>query len=232
MNKTLIFTATYNEVLNIKKFVDTVFRHSVKIDLLIIDDNSPDKTFNLIKKIQKNNKNIKLIKRPKKMGLDTAHKFAFNFAKKKKYLKLITLDADLSHNPLIIPKFIKLLDKFNFVIGSRYSKGGSCEISFLRFILSYFGNKFIKFMLKIPSNEFTTSFRGFNLKKLSNFDLSEIESKGYSFFMETVFLINKKKYKIKEIPIKFKNRKYGVSKIPSIEIIRTFLNVIRLKLRN
>ena len=106
------------------------------------------------------------------------------------------------------------------------------EISFLRFILSYFGNKFIKFLLKLPLNEFTTSFRGFNLKKLSNFDLNEIESKGYSFFMETVFLINKKKYKIKEVPIKFKNRKYGVSKIPSIEIIRTFLNVIRLKLNN
>jgi len=232
MNKTLIFTATYNEVLNIKKFIDTVFKYSTKIDLLIIDDNSPDKTFNLIKKIQKKNKNIKLIKRPKKMGLDTAHKLAFNFAKKKKYLKLITLDADLSHNPSIIPKFIKLLDKFNFVIGSRYAKGGSCEISFLRFILSYFGNKFIKFLLKLPLNEFTTSFRGFNLKKLSNFDLNEIESKGYSFFMETVFLINKKKYKIKEVPIKFKNRKYGVSKIPSIEIIRTFLNVIRLKLNN
>ena len=232
MNKILIFTATYNEVLNIKKFIDTVFKYSTKIDLLIIDDNSPDKTFNLIKKIQKKNKNIKLIKRPKKMGLDTAHKLAFNFAKKKKYLKLITLDADLSHNPSIIPKFIKLLDKFNFVIGSRYAKGGSCEISFLRFILSYFGNKFIKFLLKLPLNEFTTSFRGFNLKKLSNFDLNEIESKGYSFFMETVFLINKKKYKIKEVPIKFKNRKYGVSKIPSIEIIRTFLNVIRLKLNN
>ena len=86
-------------------------------------------------------------------------------------------------------------------------------------------------MLQIPSNEFTTSYRGFNLDKLKGFSLNDIKSKGYSFFMETIYLINKKNYKIKEIPIKFKNRVYGVSKIPKIEIIRTFLNVIRLKFR-
>ena len=86
-------------------------------------------------------------------------------------------------------------------------------------------------MLQIPSNEFTTSYRGFNLEKLLNFDINEVNSQGYSFFMETIYLINKRNYKIKEIPIKFKNRVYGVSKIPKIEIIRTFLNVIRLKFR-
>ena len=99
-------------------------------------------------------------------------------------------------------------------------------------MLSYFGNKFIKFILNIPSDEFTTSYRGFNLYKLNNFDLKEINSKGYSFFMETIYLINKKKHKIKEIPIKFKNRIYGDSKIPKIEIIRTFSNVIRLRLKS
>ena len=171
-------------------------------------------------------------KRPKKLGLDTAHKYAFRYAKKKKYQKLITMDADLSHNPNLIPKFIKYLDTNSFVIGSRYTKGGSCNINIFRFLLSYFGNKFIKFILNIPSDEFTTSYRGFNLYKLNNFDLKEINSKGYSFFMETIYLINKKKHKIKEIPIKFKNRIYGDSKIPKIEIIRTFSNVIRLRLKS
>ena len=140
------------------------------------------------------------------------------------------MDADLSHNPKLINKFIKYLDNHEFVIGSRYAKGGSCEINFFRFLLSYCGNKFIKYMLKIPSNEFTTSYRGFNLKKLKDFKLKDISSKGYSFFMETIYLINKKNFKIKEIPIKFKNRVYGVSKIPKMEILRTFKNVFRLKL--
>ena len=229
MKKTLIFTATYNEVENIKNLVDQVFKNSSEVNLLVVDDNSPDKTFELLKKLKKKNRKLIIKKRPKKLGLDTAHKYAFRYAKKKKYQKLITMDADLSHNPNLIPKFIKYLDTNSFVIGSRYTKGGSCNINIFRFLLSYFGNKFIKFILNIPSDEFTTSYRGFNLYKLKNFDLKEINSKGYSFFMETIYLINKKKHKIKEIPIKFKNRIYGDSKIPKIEIIRTFSNVIRLR---
>ena len=102
-------------------------------------------------------------------------------------------------------------------------------MGFLRYLISVIGNKFIKFFLGIKCNEFTTSYRGFNLIKLKNFSLKKIKSKGYSFFMETVYLINKKNFKITEIPIKFKNRIYGKSKIPKIEILRTFFNVIRLK---
>ena len=96
----------------------------------------------------------------------------------------------------------------------------------LRLLLSYFGNKFIKFIFNIDCDEFTSSYRGFNLIKLKNFSLKKIKSKGYSFFMETVYLINKKNFKITEIPIKFKNRIYGKSKIPKIEILRTFFNII------
>ncbi len=232
MKKALIFTATYNEVENIKNLVDQVFKNSPEVNLLVVDDNSPDKTFELLKKLKKKNKKLIIKKRPKKLGLDTAHKYAFRYAKKKKYQKLITMDADLSHNPSLIPKFIKYLDTYSFIIGSRYTKGGSCNINIFRFLLSYFGNKFIKFVLNIPSDEFTTSYRGFNLYKLNNFDLKEINSKGYSFFMETIYLINKKNHKIKEIPIKFKNRIYGDSKIPKIEIVRTFSNVIRLRLKS
>ena len=139
------------------------------------------------------------------------------------------MDADLSHNPIEIKKIVRLLDRSEFVLGSRYMKGGKCEMRFLRYLMSFFGNKFIKFFLGIKCNEFTTSYRGFNLTKLDNFDLKEINSKGYSFFMETIYLINKKKHRIKEIPIKFNNRIYGISKIPKIEIFRTLLNVLRLK---
>tara|TARA_B100000809_G_scaffold137676_1_gene135144 strand:+ start:791 stop:1486 length:696 start_codon:yes stop_codon:yes gene_type:complete len=229
MSKTLVFTATYNEVQNIKKLISLIYKNFPKADILVIDDNSPDLTYKLLKKLKKKYKNLKIKLRDKKYGLDSAHKFAYDFAKKNGYVKLITMDADLSHNPIEIKKIVRLLDKSEFVIGSRYIKGGKCELPLLRYLISFFGNKFIKFFLGIKCNEFTTSYRGFNLIKLKNFSLKKIKSKGYSFFMETVYLINKKNFKITEIPIKFKNRIYGKSKIPKIEILRTFFNLIRLK---
>ena len=229
MSKTLVFTATYNEVQNIKKLISLIYKNFPKADILVIDDNSPDLTYKLLKKLKKKYKNLKIKLRDKKYGLDSAHKFAYDFAKKNGYVKLITMDADLSHNPIEIKKIVRLLDKSEFVIGSRYIKGGKCELPLLRYLISFFGNKFIKFFLGIKCNEFTTSYRGFNLIKLKNFSLKKIKSKGYSFFMETVYLINKKNFKITEIPIKFKNRIYGKSKIPKIEILRTFFNAIRVK---
>ena len=229
MSKTLVFTATYNEVQNIKKLISLIYKNFPKADILVIDDNSPDLTYKLLKKLKKKYKNLKIKLRDKKYGLDSAHKFAYDFAKKNGYVKLITMDADLSHNPIEIKKIVRLLDKSEFVLGSRYIKGGKCEMRFLRYLMSFFGNKFIKFFLGIKCNEFTSSYRGFNLIKLKNFSLKKIKSKGYSFFMETVYLINKKNFKITEIPIIFKNRIYGKSKIPKIEILRTFFNAIRLK---
>jgi len=229
MSKILVFTATYNEVKNVEKLIKLVFSNKKKIKMLIIDDNSPDNTFGVLKKLKKRNKNIILIKRPSKLGLDTAHKYAFDFAKKNKFKKLITLDADLSHDPRIIKKFINKLDKHDFVIGSRYAKGGSCEIGLFRYIISFFGNKLIRLITTIPCNEFTTSYRGFNLQKLNNFNINMIKSKGYSFFMETVYQIYKQGIQIHEIPIKFKNRTAGKSKISKIEIFRTFKNLIYLK---
>ena len=139
------------------------------------------------------------------------------------------MDADLSHDPEEIPKFINLLDKHEFVIGSRYAKGGKCEMPFPRLFLSIIGNKIIKLVLKINCNEFTTSYRGFNLSKLNNFHLKEVKSKGYSFFMESLYQLNKNNYKILEVPISFKNRTAGKSKIPKIEIFRTLKNLLLLQ---
>ena len=138
------------------------------------------------------------------------------------------MDADLSHDPLEIPKIIDHLDKFAFVIGSRYSLGGRCEMTGFRLLLSMIGNRVFKYFLKINCNEFTSSFRGFNLTKLKDFDFNLINSKGYSFFMETIYRINKLNYEIKEIPIIFKNRAQGKSKIPKIEIFRTIKNLLIL----
>jgi dolichol-phosphate mannosyltransferase len=221
MKKVLIFTATYNEAQNIKKLINKLLDVSNKTDILIIDDNSEDKTYDIIKEFYNKNCIIKLIKRKKKLGLDTAHKLGFKFARDNNYVKLVTMDADLSHDPKEIPKFIKYLDKYDFVIGSRYAIKGSCEMNFIRKILSIIANKVIKFILKTNLTEYTSSYRGFNLKNLKNFDLELVRSKGYSFFMDTINILNRSKINMYEFPITFKDRTKGKSKIPKLEIFRT-----------
>ena len=228
MSKTLIFTATYNEKENIEKLIYNINKLNKDIDILVIDDNSPDKTWEILQQLEKNLPNLKVIIRNGKSGLDTAHKLAYEYAKNNNYINFISMDADLSHDPLEIPKIMNLLDEFPFVIGSRYSLGGKCEMNGFRLLLSMVGNKVFKYFLKINCNEFTSSFRGFNLIKLKNFDFNLINSKGYSFFMETIYRINKLNYDIKEIPIIFKNRAQGKSKIPKIEIFRTIKNLLIL----
>ena len=226
--KILIFTATYNEKDNIEQLIRSINFYNPEVDILIIDDNSPDLTFKKIEdlKIEYNNINLRI--RTSKRGLDTAHKEAYEYALKNDYDYLITMDADLSHDPSEINNFIKYLDKYPFVIGSRYIEGGRCEMKGRRLILSKIGNKLIKRILKINCHEFTTSFRGFNLKKLNKFHLNLVLNKGYSFFMGTVYEISRLNFEIKEIPIIFKDRKKGNSKIPKIEIFRTLKNLFLL----
>ena len=226
--KILIFAATYNEAGNIKNFIEKILELNINLDLLIIDDNSPDKTWEIVNNYKKNNKNIVLIKRKGKEGLDTAHKLAFNYAKEHNYNYLVTLDADLSHDPTKIPDFLDELKDEPFVIGSRYIKDGKNEMKLKRYILSFVGNKIIKFVLGINCDEFTSAYRGFNLNMLKNFDINDISSKGYSFFMETIYRIHKLGFQIKEIPIIFENRIKCKSKIPKIETLRTLKNIFLL----
>jgi len=230
-SKILIFSATYNESKNISLFLKAIDDLSLNVDLLIIDDNSPDKTWQIIQDYSKNKKNIHLIIRNKKSGLDTAHKTAFEYSINNNYDFLITLDADLTHDPKKIPEFINELETNPFVIGSRFAKGGSLDAKGWRLALSYLGNKFFKIMFNIDCDEYTAAFRGYNLKKLNDFDLRNIKSKGYSFFMEAIYLINKKNIPIKEIPFYARQRYGGKSKIERIEILRTLINVFRLKFK-
>ena len=231
-DKILIFSATYNEAENIENFLNSIEELNLALDILLIDDNSPDSTWKKIQEYSKNKENIHLIIRNKKEGLDTAHKIAYEYSIKNNYDFLITLDADMSHDPKVIPKFIDKLKTCAFVLGSRYVKGGRCDMHGSRLFLSYFGNKFIKFVLSIDCNEFTSSYRGFNLKKLKDFIFNNISAKGYSFFMETIFQIHNKGISINQIPIYFANRKQGKSKIPKIELFRTLFNVFKLKLKS
>ena len=230
--KILIFSATYNEAENIGSFIEKILKLNINLDLLIVDDNSPDKTWEIVSSYKKENENIILIKREYKQGLDTAHKLAFGYAKEHNYDYLITLDADFSHDPTKIPNFLDELKNKPFVIGSRYIKDGKNEMKLRRYLLSVLGNKIIKFVLGLDCDEFTSAYRGFNLNMIKNFDINKVSSKGYSFFMETVYLLYLKGNDIKQIPIRFKDRAKGDSKIPKIELFRTLKNLFFLKIKN
>jgi dolichol-phosphate mannosyltransferase len=222
----LVFTACYNEKENIEKLIKRINEVLPEASILIIDDNSPDLTKEIIKKLQKSIPKLNLIVREKKLGLDTAHKTAYDFAIKNNYEYLITMDADFSHDPIELKNFTENLENYPFVIGSRYIDGGKCLMKGSRLIMSKIGNLVIKFFSGINCNEFTTSYRGFNIKKLINFHLKDVKEGGYSFFMGTLFEINKKEFVIKEIPIVFFDREKGVSKIPRLEIFRTLKNLM------
>ena len=222
----LVFTACYNEKENIKKLILKIRENLPEGEILIIDDNSPDQTKEVINDLKDKISKLYLIVREKKLGLDTAHKFAYEYAIKNNYDYLITMDADLSHDPRELMNFVKNLDENAFVIGSRYILGGKCEMKGTRLMISKIGNLVIKIFSKINSNEFTTSYRGFNIKKLKNFHLNDVKETGYSFFMGTLFELEKKKFYIKEIPITFADREQGTSKIPRLEIFRTIKNLL------
>ena len=226
----LVFSATYNEIENIRELISGIQKNLPNTSILIIDDNSPDKTQKVIKELKKNNDNLFLIEREKKLGLDSAHKAAFRYAIENNFDYLITMDADISHDPKELPRFVKNLNNFPFVIGSRYISGGKCLMKGSRLVMSKFGNKLIKIASGIKSNEFTTSYRGFDIKNLKKFDLDNVKTKGYSFFMGTLFELEKNNIEIKEIPITFNDRKKGVSKIPRVEILRTLKNLFFLTL--
>ena len=223
--KILIFTATYNEKDNIENLILKIKQYIPDCHILIIDDNSPDGTGIVVENLKTTINFLHLINRKEKSGLDSAHKIAYEYALKENFDYLITMDADFSHDPSVLPEFINQLKDNPFVLGSRYVPGGRCLMRGRRLIMSRLGNLMIKTFSGVKSNEYTNSYRGFDIKYLKNFNLNEVKNKGYSFFMGTLFQLDKKKIPIKEIPIIFKDREKGESKIPKFEILRTLKNL-------
>jgi len=230
MKKILVFTATYNEADNIEKLSKKVFYNMPHADLLVIDDNSPDGTGKILDDLAAKNAQVRVIHRPTKLGLGSAHRLAMKYAVANKYDVLITMDSDLSHNPDYIPKIIGLLDKDDFVTGSRYVKGGRSDYGAYRMIISHTANILARALLGIPLQECTTSLRGFRVDLLNKINIDSIRSDGYSFFFESIFYVTRLTKKFSEFPIYFENRASGISKISKTEIIKSIINLIRLSL--
>ena len=231
MKRILVCIPTYNESENIEILSKKIINLKKRVDLLIVDDNSPDGTSEIVKNLKLEYKNIFLIKRKEKKGIGSAIREGFDFALKRNYRAVITLDSDFSHDPKKIPLFINKLKENDFVIGSRYIKGGSSNYKGIRNFLSIYANKLCILFLKMPFNEFTTSYRIYSYKCLKELSKLKLSTEDYSSQIEFFFYIYYSGLKCCEIPIHCKDRLQGDSKIPKLQIIYGALKLMELFLK-
>ena len=226
--RVLVFAATYNERDNVEIFARAVLGLGPDYDLLIVDDASPDGTGAILDQLSRADPRLQVIHRPAKLGLGTAHKLAMVHAIREQVPVLVTLDADLSHDPADIPRLVAALDRADFAIGSRHMPGGAILLKFHRRVLSIGANRLARLLLGVPLTEFTTSLRAFRVPMLAGLDLGRLEAEGYAFFVETVFLVATSGARLAEIPIRFHDRREGQSKISRLEILRGIATLVRL----
>ena len=232
MVKILVISPTYNEKENIKSFMDSVLAVSDNIDILIVDDNSPDSTSSIVKTHTDYENKVFLISRPKKLGLGSAYCDGFKWALNHNYDKVVQIDADFSHNPKYIQGLLDASNKYDLVIGSRYINGVNVvNWPMNRLILSYLANLYCTFLLRVNIKDFTGGFKCFNRRVLEKINIEKIKSEGYSFQIEMNLIVYSLGYSIKEIPIIFNDRTLGSSKMSKKVIIEAIYMVPILALK-
>jgi dolichol-phosphate mannosyltransferase len=237
LEKILVFTATYNEAENVTPLVSEVFAVLPSCDMLVVDDNSPDGTGPILEQLKLTYPRLAVIHRPGKNGLGTAHKLAIKYALAHGYDALITMDADFSHHPKYLPEMVRQLESGEFVIGSRFIPGGSCEYPLPRVALSVGANTLTRALLGIPLHETTTAYRGFRRSLLERMNVDAIRSDGYSFFVESIFQVSRLERSrranrpMREFPIRFEDRKAGATKISKKEILNGMRTLGRLAIK-
>ena len=213
--RTLIVVPTYNEKENISSLIEAVLSATpATVDVLIVDDNSPDGTGQMADELASKNSRVQVLHREKKMGLGTAYVNGFRWGLEREYEALIEMDADFSHHPKYLTTMLKELNDSDVVIGSRYvSGGGTVNWGLGRKVLSRGGSFYSRVILGAPIKDFTGGFNGWKKKVLESVELGTLRSDGYSFQIELKYRAFLKNFKIKEFPIVFEDRKVGKSKM-------------------
>ncbi|HEY5536947.1 MAG TPA: polyprenol monophosphomannose synthase [Ignavibacteria bacterium] len=235
MNKILVIIPTFNESENIEKIIPEVLLNSDvqnSYNILVIDDNSPDGTAMLVEKM--NNPSVRLLKREKKMGLGTAYVTGFKYAIENGYDMVFEMDADFSHDPKYLKKFVeKINEGYDLVIGSRYIKGVSVvNWPLRRLLLSYFANIYTRIVTGLHVKDTTAGFTCYRVTALSQLNLDNIKSNGYSFQIEMKFKFYKKGFRLFEIPILFIDRRAGESKMSRKVVYEAYFMVWKLKFKS
>jgi len=230
--KSLVVIPTYNEAQNIETLIERILFLGIKdLHILVVDDNSPDGTADIVKRISQNEPQVHLLKRPQKAGLGTAYVAGFKYALQHGYDYIFEMDADFSHNPDEIPNFLKKIKNYDLVIGSRYISGVNViNWPLGRLILSVGANKYTQIITGMPIKDGTGGFKCFRREVLEAIDLDNIHSDGYSFQIEMNFKTWKRGFRICEIPIVFLDREAGSSKMSKKIIREAVWMVWKLKL--
>ncbi len=219
--KAIVVIPTYNEAQNIELLIDRLLFQGIRsLDILVVDDNSPDGTAEIVANIAQCETNVFLLKRPGKAGLGTAYVAGFKYAIERDYDYIIEMDADFSHDPDEIPNLLDAMKYYDLVIGSRYKTGVNViNWPITRLVLSVGANKYTQIITGLPIKDCTGGFKCYRREVLEAINLDKIASDGYSFQIEMNFKAWKKGFRIGEIPIVFTDREAGSSKM-SKKIIR------------
>lgn len=224
---TLVVLATYNERLNIDRLLDPILALPNRCDVLVVDDNSPDGTGAHVQGRVAAEPRIKLLSRGGRGGVGSAHREGWRFARRAGYARIVTMDADLSHDPQDIPRLLAALDAgADVALGSRFVAGGRLDYTGWRRFLSRKGNSLARKALGLPISEYTTSFRAARLDRVPAGLIEAIPNDGYSFFLTAAVRLARHGLRITEIPIHFHERETGVSKMPRLEILRGVANLV------
>ncbi|MCF7797321.1 MAG: polyprenol monophosphomannose synthase [Lentisphaeria bacterium] len=229
----LTIIPTYNEKENILKVVDRILQLPVETDILIIDDNSPDGTADLVREAQRDHHQIKLMERPGKLGLGTAYVAGFKYAIAHSYDTVVQMDGDFSHDPTELVNFLREIESYDLVIGSRYIQGISViNWPLSRLMLSYFASVYIRVITGMPVRDGTGGFKCWRVDFLKELNLDTVRSNGYSFQVEMNFRAwRKRPEKVKEIPIIFVDRTVGQSKMSRAIVYEAIYRVWQLRLQ-
>jgi dolichol-phosphate mannosyltransferase len=220
-DRALVIVPTYNERFNIARLIPAILAQDPSLEILIVDDGSPDGTGAIVDGIATNNPRVHVIHREGKLGLGTAYIAGFRWALERKYDLVFEMDADFSHNPERLPEFLEAIRDTDVVLGSRYQDGHVNVVNWpmSRLFLSYAANIYARFVTGLPIFDATGGFKCFRRNVLESIDLNSVKSNGYAFQIEMSYRAWKRGFRLLEIPIIFVDRTEGVSKM-SKKIVR------------
>ncbi len=229
--RVLVIVPTYNEKENVRNIIYSVLGTEARSEILIVDDNSPDGTGAIVAAIAAENTRVHLLARSGKLGLGTAYRDGFRWALARDYEYIMEMDADFSHDPAAIPKFIEAAQTADFVLGSRYLDGNVTVVDWpmSRLMLSYFANVYARVVTGMKLWDATGGFKCFHRRVLEAIDLDDVRSNGYAFQIEMSFRAFRKGFRGVEIPIVFTDRTHGTSKMHGGIVREAVLMVWRLR---
>ena len=220
LERILIIIPTYNEARNLPQIIPAILSQDSRLDLLVVDDNSPDGTGDIADAMAKKEPRMHVMHRPAKEGLGRAYLAGFRWGLAEGYEAMFEMDADFSHDPAFIPRFLKAIEETDLVLGSRYATGVNViNWPISRLLLSLGANLYARIITGLPLTDLTGGFKCFRRTVLEAIDLDQVRSNGYAFQIEMSFRAWKKGFRLQEIPIIFHDRVEGQSKM-SKRIVR------------